>query len=253
MGQLEERYKQDILDRVEFILEQGLDLNIIYLRVSTKDKGQQERDQLKDILKTFNLVEEQCIIIEAKESAYKLKAQKTRKLNIVVDICKKYEDYEKTLFIWDLDRLYRNQDKQVDFIRTLYIKYNTMIYSHRQEWLNKLRENGGMGKAMYNFMIEMLGYLAEDGSKKKGERLLKSYHQKNNRTYTNKNRLVGRKLKDLNGNKLNLKHEQLDKLEKFIITKFKNGWTYDRLIKYIATKNIKVSAGYLNNIKKKYS
>ena len=46
---IEENYKNRILDQTEFITEQGLDLNIIYLRVSTKDKGQQERDQLKGI------------------------------------------------------------------------------------------------------------------------------------------------------------------------------------------------------------
>jgi DNA invertase Pin-like site-specific DNA recombinase len=251
--ELEEKYKQRLLEQVEFIVEQGLDLNIIYLRVSTKTKGQDERDQLKDILKAFNLIEDQCIIIGAKESAYKISTQKNRRLNLVDDICKKYDEENKTLYIWDLDRLYRNRELQYTFIKKSVNKYNMLVYSYRQTFMQDVyKQPTSINKLMYDVMIMMFGYFAEEESKKRADRVKKSYHKKDNRTYTNKNRLVGRKLKTINGKKINLKAEQLDKLELFIIKKFKEGWSYQRLINYIATKNIKVSVGYLNNVKKKY-
>jgi DNA invertase Pin-like site-specific DNA recombinase len=255
-NELEERYKQDILDRAEFIVEQGLDLNIIYLRVSTKTKdskkAQHEEDQNKPVLKEFNLDPENCIIIRAKESAFKLSTQKNRRLNIVIEIAKKYKYYGSNLFIFHLDRLYRNQRLQTEFMRIMNNNHKCIVWSASDSHLVRLRQQGGYNLAVYNFIIETMSVTAEKESKDKGNRLLKSLTKKNGRFYSNKNNLVGRKIEDLKGNPLKLSAEYLDKIDKAVIRLSKKGLTYDEIKHKIAKYNIKLSNCKIHSIKVKY-
>lgn len=249
---IKEEYKKRIFEQAEFLIETYGKLDILYLRVSTKNKGQEETDQLTPILEFYKLKEEECLVIEAKESAYQIKKQKNRILNFIPELSKMYPEYDKVLYLWDLDRLYRNQDMQVDFIRENH-KLNLMVFSLRQNFLNEIRKvPGGMGKAMYNFMVEILGWKAEQESKDKADRLLKSLKVKDGRYYTNKNRLYGRKLRDIKGKKLNLTGKQLDKIETHIIKCINAEWTYKKIINFFETKNIHISSGYISNMKKKH-
>lgn len=226
-------------------------LHIIYLRVSTKGMGQEEMDQLKDILNTFNLDLKDCILIKAKESAYQLWKQKTRKFNIIKDLIEEYPEYDKIIYVWDLDRIYRNQEMQVEFFRYV-SKNNGMVLSHRQKYLHQLKESaGGLGKAMYNFLIEVFAAQAEDESRKRGERLLKSLTAREGRLFTNKGNLYGGKLKTIKGKKIT-DPKVVDSIHKVVVSKIIKGVTYRDIIKYMETKNVKVSMGFLNNMKKKY-
>ena len=110
-----------------------------------------------------------------------------------------------------------------------------------------------MSTFKYDNMLMTFGYIVEEDSRNKSDNVKKSYHRKNNRVYTNKNRLVGRKLRSVSGKKLKLKAEQLDKIEEYIISQINKGKTYQTLIDYFAAKHdIKISLGYISNIKKKY-
>lgn len=251
---VEERFKEHILERAGFLIEQYKKLDIIYVRVSTKGKEQEETDQIEPICQEFNLDKEKCLVIEAKESAYQIKKQKNRRLNIIPEICKLYPEYDKSLYLWDLSRLYRRRDMQYDFIKENKKYYNLLVYSKRQNFLVELsKKKDNMSSFMYDVMLMTFGYIAEEESKTKSDNVKKSYHRKDNRVYTNKNRLVGRKLKSVDGRKLKLSAEQLDKIENFIIKMINKGKTYAEIINYFAVKHkIKISLGYISNIKKKY-
>lgn len=250
---IDDRYREDVLDRAKFLIEQYQRLDIIYKRVSTKTKGQDENDQEDPILEEFNLDKDKCLIIEAKESAYQLKKQKYRRLNIIPEICKLYTEYEKTLYLWDLNRLYRRRELQYNFIKNNLKNYGLKVFAKRQTFLVELsKRKDSISSFMYDIMLMTFGYMAEEESATKSANVKKSYHKKNGRTYTNKNRLVGRKLRDMQGKKLKLNAAQLDKIEQHIIKCIKAGKTYVEIINIFAKNNIKVSMGYINNIKNKY-
>jgi DNA invertase Pin-like site-specific DNA recombinase len=250
---LEQRYRADMFDRAKFLIEQYQRLDIIYKRVSTKTKGQEENDQEEPILEEFNLDKDKCLIIEAKESAYQLKKQKFRRLNIIPEICSLYPEYDKVLYLWDLNRLYRRRELQYDFIKSNLKKYGLKVYAKRQQFLVELsKRKDAISSFVYDIMLMTFGYMAEEESVTKSDNVKKSYHKKAGRVYTNKNRLVGRKLKDMQGKKLKLDAAQLDKIEQHIIKCIKAGKTYAEIINIFAKNNIKISLGYINNIKNKY-
>lgn len=228
-------------------------LKIIYLRVSTKTSGQNEDDQLPSILKCFDLKEKECLIIKAKESAYQEKKQKFRILNVIPKINEKYPDAEKILYLWDLDRLYRNQDRQVNFIRESFAK-NCIVLSYRQKWLYKLREVGGFGRAMYNFLIEIFGWMAEEESKKKADRLLKSLTiDEDGKFYTNRGNLFGKKYKTGSGKNIT-DAKYIKNLELSIIKLITEGMTYVNIKDKVFEKtNVRISVGSITNIKTRYS
>ncbi len=224
-------------------------LDIIYVRVSTKDKGQLAEDQLPDILDTFKLKKEDCLIIIAEESAYKIDKQKHRVLEVIKEIIEEHEDEEKIMYVWDLDRIYRNAEWQLEFFRFV-DKHNGMVLSHRQKFLHELKNMGKFGRSMYRFMIDIFASLAQEESDKKSDRQKKSRTLKEGRLYTNKNNLVGRKLKTLEGKPIT-KAKQLDKIERYTAMLIHSN-TYDYTIKMLKNKGIKISVGYVTKIKKKY-
>lgn len=249
---------QDYIIKARELIEEVGHLDIVYLRVSTNDKGQEEKDQLPDIINSFSLIEKNCLIIEAKESAYQESKQERRILNTIIRPLIELEEFEnvnKSVYIWDLDRLYRNQERQIEFIMNIN-KNNCIVLSYRQKFLRQLKEaHNGIGKAMYNFMIEVLAWQAEDESKKKADRLKKSLKTKDNRTYSNKNNLYGRKLiKSINQNgvKIYYSHKELDIIENIIKKLLSQGRSYQTIQQmFIDKKNIKISIGYIYNVKKK--
>lgn len=246
---LRERYKS----KAQALIDKYDKLQIIYLRVSTKSLGQEESDQLPQVLQIFDLKEEECLIIKEKKSAYQLNKQKYRKINLIKELIEELKDETKYLYMWDLDRLYRNQDLQVNFIRDAYSN-NCTVLTYRQNWLYELRGQGGMGKALYNFMIEVFGYMAQDESEKKGDRLTKSLTAKDGRYYTNKGNMFGNKYRSVKtGNALKLSATRINAIEHSILKKIKEGMKYRAIIELVEERiGIKISLGQITNIKKKY-
>lgn len=231
-------------------------LTIIYIRVSTKK--QEELDQLYDILKTFNLDKKKCLIIRAQESAFHIKKQKNRKFNIILDLIKELDiNVEKKCYFWSIDRIYRNRELLEDFYN-LAKKTNTNIYAHIEYFINMIadidlpEDFSFLKDSMVKQLITFLGWTAEMESKKKGERLKKSLTKKDGRYYSNKNNLVGRKLKTITGKKIQ-DPVFIKKLELSIVNQIKNKTTYDNIMKLVLQKTqIKISKGQITNIKKKY-
>ena len=143
-----------------------IDKAVIYIRTSTEE--QTPELQLKDCealavklgLNNYEVISEQ-------QSAFKDIARE--KFDLIRESIKKQE--VKTLICWDLDRLYRNRKKLIEFFEFCKI-YNCKIYSARQDWLeslNKIQEP--FNEIMHNLMLQVMGWLAEDESRKKSERV----------------------------------------------------------------------------------
>ena len=141
----------------------------IYLRVSTEE--QTPEDQLKDIL-TLTKDKDYNIIIE-KQSAFKDDIRARPKFKAKTEEVKKGN--VEAVYCWDLDRVYRNRVKFVSFWKLCKL-HNTKIISYRQEWLNKL-ENipEPFNEMIEDWLINFYGWIAEDESKKKSERVKKAF------------------------------------------------------------------------------
>lgn len=141
----------------------------IYVRVSTKD--QTAKDQLKDISGLLNTRD--YVIITETQSAFKDDIRARPKFKELVQEIKKGK--VSHLYCWDLDRLYRNRVKFVSFWKLCKL-HKTKIISYRQDWLNNL-ENipEPFNEMVEDWMINFYGWIAEDESRKKSDRVKKAY------------------------------------------------------------------------------
>jgi len=139
---------------------------IIYLRTSTEEQNPQ--NQLRDC-KT--LVDNDYEIIEEQQSAWKDK-DRDKFENIKRKIQRR--DIE-TLICWDLDRLYRNRKKLVQFFELCRV-CKCRVISYRQQWLRQLNEMPEpFNEIMQELMLQIMGWIAEDESKKKSDRVKIAY------------------------------------------------------------------------------
>ncbi len=161
---------------------------IIYNRVSTED--QNPENQIKDCLKLvkrLNLFDYD--ILQEKKSGFKSHVER-EKFNLIKDVIKKRKvDH---LIVWDLDRLFRNRKKLVQFFE--YCKlYNCKIHSHNQEWLEQLHNiPDPFNEIMHTLMLNLMGWLAEDESKKKSARVKASIRVKDGKVLSYKGNKWGR-------------------------------------------------------------
>ena len=167
---------------------------IIYNRVSTKD--QEPENQVKDCkLLTEELNIKNPIVLQEKESAYKNEEKRLLFKQIIEGITKQEIN---TLIVWDLDRIWRNRKKLEEFFNLCKIK-NCKIYSFRQGFLNeiqniKLPEGFSFIKdMMFNNFLQFLGWIAEEESKKKSERVKSAVRKEKGITKSYKGNKWGRK------------------------------------------------------------
>jgi DNA invertase Pin-like site-specific DNA recombinase len=254
--------KQKYFSKALRLISKYGELNIVYLRVSTKkEDGQKEEDQWHNLEDTFELDKKKCLIIRAKESGYQLDKQQFRKFNIILDLLKELDNnIPKKCYFWAIDRIYRNRKLTEEFYHLAQTS-NTKIYAFQERFINMIADLQGMLPPEMGFIIDMqvknmvsiFAWLAEMESKKKADRLLKSLTKKDGRYYTNKGNLYGKKLKNSKGRKLKLTANQLTNLEKRIAKALKQEKTYNYIKQAVLEKeDIKISNGYIFNIKQKY-
>jgi len=143
-------------------------MNIIYIRTSTEEQAPE--NQIRDCQK---LCKEEYELLQDKQSAYKDNVERENFNKILKLIQKKQL---KHLYVWDWDRIYRNRNKLKGFF--ILCKTNgCIVHSYRQVFLEeinnlKLPEGFDFIKDMVNnIFIELLGWIAEDESKKKSDRV----------------------------------------------------------------------------------
>lgn len=159
--------------------------SVIYIRTSTED--QNPENQLRDCL-SVNPCED-YILIEDKQSAWKDKDRPG--FNEIEKLVKQSQITH--LIVWDLDRVYRNRIKLKSFLEYLKI-YKIVLLSYRQSWLNDLQKiPSPWNEIVYENMINIMGWLAEDESKKKSDRVKIAQRKKDGVTYSYKGNKWGRK------------------------------------------------------------
>ena len=158
---------------------------IIYLRTSTQE--QNPENQLKDCISInqFGAYE----LFEEQQSAFKDKNR--QKFNQIIKIIK--QGNVEHLICWDLDRLYRNRKKLIEFFEFCKI-YNCKIHSFRQGWLEDLNKiPKPFNEIMHGLMLQVMGWLSEEESIKKSERVKSAVRKKDNKTISYKGNKWGRK------------------------------------------------------------
>ena len=139
-------------------------MKYIFVRTSTTDQSPQL--QLDDIVRTFAV--SNYTVISEQDSAFKEKAkrdeyEKLKKLIMVNRVT--------DLYVWDLDRLHRNRKRLIDFLALCKV-YHTRVYSFNQQWMQAIQQiQPPFNEIMFDFMLSIMGWLAEDESVKKSNRV----------------------------------------------------------------------------------
>lgn len=138
-------------------------MKIIYIRTSTSEQTPQL--QLRDILPL--VVGEHEILVE-KLSAFKENVKRPV-FNSLIELIKKNKVAH--IYVWDLDRLYRNRLKLKELFQLCKV-YGTTIHSYNQQWLEIINSiPPPFNDIMQDFLINIFGWLGQDESKKKSERV----------------------------------------------------------------------------------
>jgi len=138
----------------------------IYLRVSTKE---QDEEMQKDDCMKFCRNHDWEIegIYQERVSAYKKNVKRPQR-DLVIEKARLGEI--KHIVVWAFDRWIRNRDTLIDDINTL-LGYGCKIHSVKDAWLESINIEGPLGKTLREFMIGLIGSLAEMESKRKSERI----------------------------------------------------------------------------------
>lgn len=138
-------------------------MNIIYIRTSTED--QEPKNQIKAC---EGLYDEEYELLQDKQSAFKDNKEregfeKAKKLIKSGKIDK--------FIVWDWDRIYRNQKRLVDFFKFCEI-YKCQIHSVNQKYFDDFYKiPAPFDEIVSNLVLNLMGWLAEDESKKKSDRV----------------------------------------------------------------------------------
>ena len=161
-------------------------MKVAYIRTSTLD--QTPELQLADI-KTMLSTEPDHILNE-QISAYKDKL-----------IRPKFEDLKtliqnrkvSSLYVWHLDRIYRNRKKLCEFL-AFCKNYQVTVHSFNQRWLDAIQEiTPPFNEMMYDLMLQIIGFMAEDESMTKSKRVKMAVRRTSAGTVSYKGAKWGRK------------------------------------------------------------
>ncbi len=167
---------------------------IIYIRTSTEE--QEPKNQIAEcerLAESLNIKDIE--IIEEQKSAYKDEKKRTE-FNKILDDIKKGR--VSNIICWDLDRLYRNRKKLLEFFQICKL-YSTKIYSCRQQFINEMQNlklpTGFefIKDMMTDNFLQFLGWIAEEESSKKSERVKLAVRRGNGKTKSYKGNKWGRR------------------------------------------------------------
>jgi DNA invertase Pin-like site-specific DNA recombinase len=139
-------------------------IKIVYIRTSTTE--QFPEIQLRGISEMTNL--DECITLSEKESAFKEGVSRTE--------FEKLQSFIKSgtvsdIFVWHLDRIHRNRKKLIEFLRLCHV-YKVKVHSHQQQFLENLNKiPAPFDEIVFDMLIHIFGFMAEQESKTKGERV----------------------------------------------------------------------------------
>lgn len=161
-------------------------MKFVYIRVSTDAGDQEAKNQLRDI---EVLSGPDYTLFEELQSAWK---DKDRPIfdSIKARISK---GQVKDLYVWDLDRLYRRRESIVEFLRFCKV-YKCNVHSFRQNWLEEIYKiPNPWNEIISDLLHQVMGWMAEEESNKKSERVKMAIRKTGNQTLSYKGNKWGRK------------------------------------------------------------
>ncbi len=165
-------------------------MKAIYIRTSTEE--QKPENQIRDIEKIAGT---EYLLFMDKQSAWKEDKERPEFERLKKEIKNKKI---KKLYCWDLDRIYRNRQRLLGFFEFCKM-HNCLIYSFRQSFLSEMQDltlpKGFefIKEMMINQFLNFLGWIAEEESTKKSERVKLAVRKKGNTTISYKGNKWGRK------------------------------------------------------------
>ena len=195
----------------------------IYIRTSTEE--QEPENQIRDCKSLF---EGEYTLFKDKQSAWKDNKEREEFSKLKNQI--KYKKL-KDLYVWDLDRIYRNRKKLKQFFAFCKL-YKCQIHSFNQQWLEQLNEiPEPFNEIMHDLMLNLMGWLAEDESKKKSDRVKLAVRKKE-----------GQPTKSYKGNKWGRKAMHTNKIKRIEELR-KQGFSYRKI-----AEQEKISIGKISQI-----
>jgi len=159
--------------------------NVVYLRTSTEEQNPEL--QIQSILSLFD--GDEYIVYKEQQSAFKDKDR------VEFERIKKLINKRAftDLYVWDLDRLFRNRLNLVDFFKYCSMK-GVKIHSYRQKWLEDLNKAPSpWNEIMSDLLVQIMGWMAEEESTKKSARVKNAIRHKDGKTISYKGNKWGRK------------------------------------------------------------
>ena len=156
-----------------------------YIRCSTSE--QNPKLQIRDL---DTICSEEHDVYMENESAWAENVSRPE-FNKVLALIKKRKITD--LYVWDLDRAYRNRKRLQEFF-VLCKTYNCKIHSYRQIWLENINSiPDPFNEIVMDLLISVTGWMAQDESLKKSQRVLMSVKHRKDVTYSYKGNKWGRK------------------------------------------------------------
>ena len=207
---------------------------VIYLRVSSNEQNPENQLKECESIRPIDNKTETFIdyyLIKDTQSAFKENINRAGFTELLKLIKKKKV---KNIIVWDLDRIYRNRYNLIEFF-TLCKTYKTKILSYRQKWLEDINNiPKPFNEIFIDFFIQIMGWMAEEESIKKSERVKSAITHKKGVTFSKFGNKWGRK---------NLSTQKKNK-----IIKFKKEYPKSSL-RFIANE-LKVSVGVVHKVLK---
>ena len=147
----------------------------IYLRTSTREQFPEKQ-------------KEECIIF-AKARGYEIEGIYEEQLSGFKDIVRpQYEAVKEkartgkinAVIVWALDRWVRNRDTLLEDV-TILRNYGVKLHSVKEAWLEAVNIDGSLGKTIQDFLLGLIGSLAEMESQRKSERTIMAYKNRTGR------------------------------------------------------------------------
>jgi site-specific DNA recombinase len=91
-----------------------------------------------------------------------------------------YKGEIQAVIVWALDRWVRNKDTLLEDVTTLR-SYGCKLHSVNEQWLESINVEGPLGKTIQDFLLGIVGSLAQIESQRKSERTTMAFKNKTGR------------------------------------------------------------------------
>lgn len=148
---------------------------IIYLRTSTKEQFP-EKQKAECIQFAESRGYEVVGVLEEQLSGFKeiVRPKYEQVKNMA------YKGEINAVIVWALDRWVRNRDTLLEDVTTLR-NYNCKLHSVKEQWLEAINIDGSMGKTVQEFLLGLIGSIAQMESERRSQRIKMAFENKTGR------------------------------------------------------------------------